>query len=212
LDHQPVVSVDLIGVEPITPILQGSVASIGMQAHFIKRSVRELNPVFRLTTAACGRNTYRPFRVSDPGWNRTSTLLHVTQASSPLDHGTVVFLLVTEVGVEPTKSPRSQRDRFASLRTRSWRVRVSHPAVGTYEAPLGAGPPASCRSRYRTGLTGLMKASWAPAAPAMYFSSQGEDRTRMSYGHDVLNVARIPNFATWPYSAARTGVEPVSRE
>ena len=48
LDHQPVVSVDLIGVEPITPILQGSVASIGMQAQLVERSVRELNPVFRL--------------------------------------------------------------------------------------------------------------------------------------------------------------------
>jgi hypothetical protein len=33
LDHEPVVTVDLIGVEPITPILQGSVASIGIQAH-----------------------------------------------------------------------------------------------------------------------------------------------------------------------------------
>ena len=32
LDHQPEKQVDLIGVEPITPILQGSVASIGMQA------------------------------------------------------------------------------------------------------------------------------------------------------------------------------------
>ncbi len=41
---------------------------------------------------------------SDPGWNRTthtrSFLLHVTQASSPLDHGIVA---VTEVGVEPAK-------------------------------------------------------------------------------------------------------------
>ena len=52
---------------------------------------------------------------SDPGWNRTITLLHVTQASSPLDHGTI---RVTEAGVEPAKSPRSQRDRFACLRTR----------------------------------------------------------------------------------------------
>ena len=87
LDHEPVVSVDLIGVEPITPILQGSVASIGMQAHLDKRSVRELNPVFRLTTAAdhpvggARRNTYRPFVKSDPGWNRTSTFLDVGQAS-----------------------------------------------------------------------------------------------------------------------------------
>ena len=119
LDHQPVVSVDLIGVEPITPILQGSVASIGMQAQLIERSVRELNPVFRLTTAACGRNTYRPVVKSDPGRNRTCSFLDVGQASSPLDHG-IVFS-VTRVGVEPTKSPRSQRDRFAGLRTWSFR-------------------------------------------------------------------------------------------
>ena len=37
---------------------------------------------------------------SDPGWNRTITFLHVTQVSSPLDHG--IKLPVTEVGVEPT--------------------------------------------------------------------------------------------------------------
>ena len=101
-DEQPVVSVDLIGVEPITPILQGSVASIGMQAQLVKRSVRELNPVFRLTTAACCRNTYRPVVKSDPGWNRTSTFLDVGQASSPLDHG---IMSVTRVGVEPTHPP-----------------------------------------------------------------------------------------------------------
>ena len=53
-------SVDLMGVEPIAPILQGSVASIGMQAQ-LQRSARELNPVFRLTTAVCCRNTCRPF-------------------------------------------------------------------------------------------------------------------------------------------------------
>ena len=82
--------VDLIGVEPITPILQGSVATIGMQAQVFESSVRESNPVSVLTTDVCCRNTYRPFLSSDPGWNRTSTLLHVTQASSPLDHGIVV--------------------------------------------------------------------------------------------------------------------------
>ena len=119
LDHQPVVAVDLIGVEPITPILQGSVASIGMQAHLFERSVRESNPVSVLTTDVCRHNTYRPVVTSDPGWNRTSTFLDVGQASSPLDHG-IVFS-VTRVGVEPTKSPRPQRDRFAGLRTWSFR-------------------------------------------------------------------------------------------
>ena len=89
LDHEPVFPVDRMGVEPITPTLQGSVAPDGMPARSSQRSVRDLNPVFRLTTAACGRNTYRPVLESDPGWNRTSTFLHVTQASLPLDHGII---------------------------------------------------------------------------------------------------------------------------
>ena len=55
-----------VGVEPITPILQGSVAPIGMQAQ-LKRSVRELNPIFALTTDVCCHNTYRPSNV--PGWS-----------------------------------------------------------------------------------------------------------------------------------------------
>ncbi len=66
----------------------------------------------------CATRTPTDRCFSDPGWNRTITLLHVTQASSPLDHG--IISKVTEVGVEPTKSPRPQRDRFASLRTRSF--------------------------------------------------------------------------------------------
>ncbi len=37
LDHEPVFSVDRMGIEPITPILQGSVASIGMQARIVER-------------------------------------------------------------------------------------------------------------------------------------------------------------------------------
>ena len=36
-----------------------------------------------------------------------------------------------------------------------------------------------------------MKASWAPAAPAIV-SDQGESRTPMPYGHDVLSVACLP--------------------
>ena len=80
--------VDLIGVEPITPILQGSVASIGMQAQVIERSVRESNPISVLTTDVCSQNTYRRYK-SDRGWNQTIDLLVVTQASSPLDHAIV---------------------------------------------------------------------------------------------------------------------------
>ena len=158
------------GIEPRLPGCKPSVFPLDQRPVVLKRSVRELNPVFRLTTAACCRNTYRPVVKSDPGWNRTSTLLHVTQASSPLDHG-IVFS-VTRVGVEPTKSPRPQRDRFTCLRTwsfRKWRVRGLHPAVPAYEARMSTGPPAtSCRSRYRAERTGRMKASWTPVAPAMF--------------------------------------------
>jgi hypothetical protein len=98
LDHEPVVVVvDRMGVEPIAPILQGSVASTEHASPRIERSVRELNPVFLLTEEVCCRNTYRPS--SDPRWNRTSTFLVVTQASLPLDQG---IIPVTGVGVEPT--------------------------------------------------------------------------------------------------------------
>ena len=90
-------SVDLIGVEPISVRVQTQLASIGMQAQIVERSARESNPISVLTTDVCYRNTYRPFHSSDPGWNRTSTLLPTnaarrcpTQASSPLDHGIVV--------------------------------------------------------------------------------------------------------------------------
>ena len=83
-----------------------------------------------------------PFR-SDPDWNRTSTFLHVTQASSPLDHGIVVSRVI-RVGIEPTESqvlglfalPVCVPDRVKS------RVRGSHPAVQAYEARMGIGPPA----------------------------------------------------------------------
>src|SRR5438034_38823 len=90
---------DRMGVEPTTPTLQGSVASWEHASPSSQRSVPELNRIFLLTTEVCRQNTYRP--CSDPGWNRTSTFLVVTQASLPLDHG-IVFLRVTEVGLEPT--------------------------------------------------------------------------------------------------------------
>ncbi len=99
------------------PLVAGQVSSRWTSRRCFKRSVRELNPVFLLTTEVCRLNTYRPIFKSDPGWNRTIVLLHVTQASLPLDYGTM--LSVTRVGVEPTKSSRSRRDRFACLRTQS---------------------------------------------------------------------------------------------
>ena len=118
---------DLIGVEPTTPIVQGSVASIGMQA--------------RLSYA------------SDPGWIRTIALLHVGQASWPLDHGTVLCCLPRELsGRESnTQNPRPGRGRFSVcvpgqhifLLRLKWRVRELHPAGEAYETPLSTGPPAS---------------------------------------------------------------------
>jgi hypothetical protein len=54
-----------------------------------------------------------------------------------------------------------------------WQVQESHLAGEGYEPWLGTGPPASmfrysCRPRNRTVETGLMRASWAPAAPASF--------------------------------------------
>ena len=131
-----------MGVEPITPTLQGSVAPNGMPARSSQRSVRELNPVFVLTTDVC-RPKHLQTKVieSDPGWNRTSSFLHVTQAPLPLDHG---IMSVIRVGIEPTESqvlglfalPVCVPDRSKS------RVRGSHPAVQAYEARMGTGPPA----------------------------------------------------------------------
>ena len=53
-----------------------------------QRSVRDLNPVFRLTTAACGRNTYRPIVEVVPGrielpisWVSSRCLHHWTTGS-----------------------------------------------------------------------------------------------------------------------------------
>ena len=95
--------VDRTGVEPRLPgLARVSRPPLGpCEPVVIERSVRELNRVFLLTEEVCCQNTYRPFRISDPGWNRTITFLVVTQASLPLDHG-IVFLSVTEVGLEPT--------------------------------------------------------------------------------------------------------------
>jgi hypothetical protein len=147
-------------------------------------------------TCATGTPTDR--RVSDPGWNRTITLLPTTttprcptQASSPLDHG---IMSVTRVGVEPTKSRGSRPRRFACLRTRPSASSGSGsrtPAVQAYEARMSTGPPASCRSRYRAGQVGLMKPNWAPAAPAIVKVAKGRFALPRPFGHDGLSVARL---------------------
>ena len=113
-------SVDLMGVEPTTPTLQGSVASNGMQAHAcqeVRPGIEPGPPPYHGGVLPEHLQTVLLLLHSDPGWNRTITLLGVIQASSPLDHG--IMLSVTEVGVEPTKSRGSRPRRFACLRTRS---------------------------------------------------------------------------------------------
>jgi hypothetical protein len=105
-----------------------------------QRSVWELNPVFRLTTAACSHSTYRPIEGSDPGWNRTITFLDVAQASSPLDHG---IKSVTEVGVEPTQSQ----------------------VLGLLALPVCVPGQSSSGSGGRTRRAELMKLCWALAHP-----------------------------------------------
>ena len=143
-----------------------------------QRSVRELNPVFVSTTDACCRSTYRPC-FSDHGWNRTIGLLFVTQASSPLDHGTVsshhtrraMARLVVEVGVEPTKSPDSRSGRFACLRTRPWLLNRSGIGGGSGSCtratrlmrPRGAaGSTRKLQAPESNRVTDLMKVSSVP--------------------------------------------------
>ena len=93
LDHEPETSSGLDGSRThLTDLARVSRLLGTCQPVQTKRSVPELNRVFLLTEEVCCQNTYRPFRVSDPGWNRTSTFLVVTQASLPLDHG-IVFLI-----------------------------------------------------------------------------------------------------------------------
>ncbi len=100
-----------------------------------------------------------------------------------------------------------------------WRVRGSHPAGSAYEAGLSTGPPAttfSCKPRYRTGLTGLMRASWAPAAPAIRVTKGRVELPRPA-GHDVLSVACLPIpplrlFVAASQKVRRAGVEPAKPE
>ena len=150
-----------------------------------------------------------PLLQNDPGWNRTIALLGVIQASSPLDHG---IMSVTEAGVEPAKSRGSRPRRFACLRTRPWRVRVSIPAVQAHEARLGAGPPAI-----------KLQAPVSSRAHRPYGSQLGtcEACNRVTKGRVELprpqgarrSERRASTYsATSPSQAARTGVEPVSRE
>ena len=59
LDDQPVVQWTAWESNPSHRPCKGQSPPTACRPVF-QRSVRDLNPVFRLTTAACGRNTYRP--------------------------------------------------------------------------------------------------------------------------------------------------------
>ncbi len=72
---------------------------------------------------------------------------------------------VIEVGVEPTKSPGSRPDRFASLRTRPccrWRIRDLRPTSGAHEAPWSAGSTRKLQAPESNRVTDLMKVSSVP--------------------------------------------------
>ncbi len=100
----------------------------------------------------------------------------------PLDHGTLTVgpqRPVTEMGVEPTKSPRSQRDRFANLRTRPSRtVGASFRSEGLV-----------CRFRFA-----LLHSSK---------SDQGESRTRMPVRARRSERRASTNSATWSWLSCR---------
>jgi hypothetical protein len=102
LDHEPITFSGPAG-ESNPDLLVASQASSRWTSRpmFSQRSVWELNPVFRLTTAACGHSTYRPKCSSlavipdgiEPSlsWLSPRRLCRWTTGSK-----------VTEVGVEPT--------------------------------------------------------------------------------------------------------------
>ncbi len=177
LDHQPGIFSGPPGNRTPIAWVQTKRLPVGPAARIIKRSVPELNRVFLLTEEVCCRNTYRPFSKSDPGWSRT---IHFPGchpgvfAVGPRDHFTV-----TEVGVEPTGT------RLSTSPLCQFAYPVSGGSGGCARrsrlmGPAEHWPTRSCRPRYRTGHTGLMGASWAPAAPAI--SDQGESRTPMPCG------------------------------
>jgi hypothetical protein len=73
------------GIEPRLPGCKPSVFPLDQRP--VSQEVRPgIKPDLR---PYHGRVQPEHLQTSDPGWNRTITLLHVAQASSPLDHGIV---------------------------------------------------------------------------------------------------------------------------
>ena len=105
-----------------------------------QRSVRELNPVFRLTKAACCRNTYRPISVIPDGIEPSLSWMSA-QASSPLDHG-----------IDVSNRGGSRTHKVTRLST-SPLCQFAYPAMS------------SSGSGSRTRRAELMRLGWALAHP-----------------------------------------------
>ena len=104
--------VDCRGIEPRSPGCKPSVLPLDEQPEEVRPGIE---PGPRPYQGRVLPKHLQTNSTSDPGWNRTITLLDVGQASSPLDHG---IISVTEEGVEPTESRASHARRFTCLRTR----------------------------------------------------------------------------------------------
>lgn len=96
-------------------------STFGLQPHvfsLLKRKARESNPHLPCGRAALAVRSGQPYpatfhmSVDSPGVEPESPPCH--SGVVPLDHEPEV----TEVGVEPTKSPGSRPGRFSCLRTR----------------------------------------------------------------------------------------------
>jgi hypothetical protein len=166
-------SVERRGIEPRLPGCKPSVFPLDQRPFNNQRSVRESNPVPVPATDVCFRNTYRPScSVIPTGVEPRAPTRSVGRScmSRRRLRRWTTGSPVTRVGVEPTGTRLSTSPlcRFA-YPVFKWRVRELHPAFQAYETRLSLRPPAaSCRPRYRAGHTGLMRASWAPAAPAIH--------------------------------------------
>ena len=164
-----------MGVEPIAPTLQGSVAPSGMQARWTSAGFTPADVRYRRW---CGgpRSEVRPGIEPEPRPYQGRVLpKHLQTAVSVIPGG-------IEPPISWVSSRRLCRWTTGPEKFEVRRVKREHsnftlptspffssgsgsrtPAIQAYEARMSTGPPASCRSRYRTGHTGRMKASWVPA-------------------------------------------------
>ncbi len=193
------ISVDRPGIEPGFPDCQPGVFPLDHQPVFVQWTAGESNPDCLGANQASSLWTSGPhYREVRPGVEPGLPPYHGGVLPKHLQ--TISSVTVIPDGVEPSLSWLSPR-RLCLWTTESQVTGVGLEPTGTrlstsplcqFAYPVMAGPgvapggpglwgPAehwptrSCRPRYRTGHTGLMGASWAPAAPAI--SNQGEIRT-----------------------------------